>query len=403
MGGVFEGVGILELGSGAAGPVATRYFAEHGARVIRVESSKRPDFLRVLFLTPDSRHGLDGSPMYVLLNPAKESVAIDMSKPEGVDLAKRLVAWADVVAENFSPGVMEKWGLGAEGVRALNPRAVMVSGCLFGQTGPQRRYPGFGGQGSAIAGFNHLTGWPDREAHGPYGTITDSLSPRYVAVALAAALWERRRTGRGRHIDLSQIEAGVYSLSEMIVRWSANGEGEVRRGNRSERHAPHGVFPCAGEERWVAIAVLSDEAWRGLRRALDDPDWARDPALETAEGRLARCEEVEAHLAEATRAWDRDRLAERLRAEGVEAGAVQDLDDLLADPQLAHRGHFVPLAHEHLGELCFERSGLRLSESPGGYTAPGPHLGQHTRAVLGELLGLDAAALDDLAAREVLA
>ena len=399
--GVFEGLKILELGSGAAGPVATRYFAEQGARVVRIESAKRPDFLRVLFLTPDSKLGLDGSPMYVLLNPDKESVALDMSRPEGVALAKRLVAWADVVAENFSPGVMAKWGLDADGIFALRPDAVVVSGCLFGQTGPQRSYPGFGGQGSAIAGFNHLTGWPDREAHGPYGTITDSLSPRYVAVALAAALLERRRTGRGRHVDLSQIESGVYSLAELIVRWSANGEGDVRRGNASEREAPHGVYPCRGPDAWIAISVRDDAAWRALVGVL--PDWARDPALASVAGRLAARDALDARMADWTRPQDALALAERLQAAGVEAGPVQGFDALLADPQLAHRGHFVPIRHAQLGELPFERSGFRLSQSPGGFSRPGPNLGEHNQAVLGGILGLSAEEIEALVARGVVA
>jgi len=401
--GMFDGLRVLELGSGAAGPVATRYLAEQGARVVRIESAKRPDFLRVLFLTKDSKFGLDGSPLYVLLNPDKESVSINMATPEGVALAKRLVAWADVVCENFSPGVMAKWGLDFDGVRALRPDALLVSGCLFGQTGPQRRYPGFGGQGSAIAGFNHLTGWPDREAHGPYGTITDSLSPRYVAVALVAALFERRRTGRGRHIDLSQIESAVYSLSEMIVRQSANGETETRRGNRSERAAPHGVYPCRGNDRWIAIAVESDDDWRALVAALGALPWASDAKLEAVAGRLAAESEIDARLSVFTREHEAFALAERLQAAGVPAGPVQSFADLLDDPQLAHRGHFVALRHAHLGELLFERSGVRLSASPGGYRRAGPDLGEHNRQVLGGVLGLCDDEIHDLAARDVVA
>jgi benzylsuccinate CoA-transferase BbsF subunit len=403
VGGVFDGLNVLELGSGAAGPVATRYLAEQGARVVRIESGKRPDFLRVLFLTRDSKFGVDGSPMYVLLNPNKESVSINMAVPEGIELVKRLVGWAHVVAENFSPGVMAKWGLDADGIFALRPDAVVVSGCLFGQTGPQRKYPGFGGQGSAIAGFNHVTGWADREAHGPYGTITDSLSPRYVAVALVAALLERRRTGKGRHIDLSQIESAVYSLSEMIVRQSANGEGEIRRGNRSERAAPHAAYPTRGDDRWIAIAVESDADWAALVAALGEPDWARDPKLAHAAGRLAAEKEIDQRLAAFTRQHGALELAERLQAAGVPAGPVQSFADLLDDPQLAHRGHFVPLRHVHLGEMPFERSGFRLSASPGGFERPGPNLGEHNREVLGGVLGLADAEIEDLAARDVVA
>jgi len=375
----FRGVNILELGSGAAGPVATKYFAEHGARVIRVESSRRPDFLRVLFLTKDSKHGLNGSPMYVLLNPGKECVSLNLKDPRAVELVRRLVAeWADVVCENFAPGVMTRRGLDAEALRRLKPDLIYASGCLFGQTGPQRTYPGFGGQGSAIAGFNHLTGWPDREPHGPYGTITDSLSPRYVALAVTAALLHRRRTGEGSTIDLSQIEAGVYSLSELVVRYSANGESVVRAGNRDERMVPHGVFPAAGEDRWIAIAVPGDAAWEALCTEMGVVPFDRFADPEATEGRVA----------DWTAAHDPHALAERLQAAGVPAGPAQSFQDLLDDPQLAHRGHWVPLRHGNLGEMPFERCGFRLSEAPGELRTPGPDLGEHNRAVLGDVLGL---------------
>ncbi|MEE8475729.1 MAG: CoA transferase, partial [Myxococcota bacterium] len=270
-GGLFEGVKLLELGAGAAGPIATRYFADQGATVIRVESSKRPDFLRTLYLSGENPSGLDAAPMFVLMNPNKKSIAIDLSRSEGVDLVKRLVAWADVVSENFSPKAMTQWGLDYASLRSIRPDVIMLSSCLFGQTGPQRMYPGFGGQGSALAGFNHLTGWADREAVGPSGTITDSLSPRYVALLIAAALLYRKRTGEGQYIDVSQVEAGVYSLSEMIVRCSAGGDVMQRRGNRDDGAVPHAVFPCRGEDRWIAIAVRTVLEWHRFFTILDDP------------------------------------------------------------------------------------------------------------------------------------
>jgi benzylsuccinate CoA-transferase BbsF subunit len=381
--GIFSGLAVLELGVGAAGPVATRSFAEQGARVVRVESARRPDFLRLL--QPGA--GLDAQPMFALLNAGKESLALDLARPEAREIALRLVDWADVLVENFSPGVLERLGLDPELLRRRNPALVIARGCLFGQTGPQRDYPGFGGQGSAIAGFNFLTGWADREAIGPYATITDSLSPRYLALAVAAALLERRRPGRGRTIDLSQIETGVYSLSEMVARQSAGAEPPVRRGNRSEHAAPHGVYPCRGEDRWVAIAVRDDAQWRAFVGCLGEPAWATDPRFDATSGRLAHQEELDRRIASWTRERDATELAEKLQAAGVEAGPVQHFLDLLDDPQLAHRDHFRRLRHAQLGELACERSGLRLSASPGRLERPGPLLGEHSRAVLGELLG----------------
>jgi benzylsuccinate CoA-transferase BbsF subunit len=400
--GIFAGLKILELGAGAAGPVATRYFADQGATVVRVESAARPDFLRLLHFRPGDPHGLNGGPMFVLMNPNKLSVAVNLSKPEGVAVVERLVRWADVVSENFSPRAMAKWGLAYERLRELKPDLVMLSSCLFGQTGPQRMYPGFGGQGSAIAGFNHLAGWPDREAIGPAGTITDSLSPRYVAVLIAAALLHRERTGEGQYIDVSQIETGVYSLSESIVRASARGEIMARRGNHAEDAAPHAIYPCAGEDRWIAIAVFCDEEWLRLCAALGANELAADARFAAVAGRLAHEEALDAALAEHTRAHDAFSLMHRLQTAGVEAGVVQTCDDLLRDPQLAHRGHFVRLAHRHLGELAFEHYGIRFSESPRRIETPAPDLGEHTQSVLGAV-GYGEDEIRSLAAAGVLA
>jgi benzylsuccinate CoA-transferase BbsF subunit len=400
---VFDGVRVLELGSGAAGPVATRYFAEHGARVIRIESSKAPDFLRILWMTPDSAHGFDGSPMFHLLNPDKESLAVNLREPDGIALVKRLaLEWADVVSENFAPGPMERWGLDAASLRREKPALICISACLFGQTGPQRGYPGFGGQGSAISGFNHLTGWPDREAVGPAHTITDSLSPRFVALAIAAALLERRRTGTGRSIDLSQIEAAVYCQSEVVARYSANGEVVTRQGNADDHAAPHGIYPCEGDDRWIAISVWTDAQWEALRGVLGSPEWSRDPALDSVAGRLGARERLDASLAAWTRGYDAFALMDRLQRTGVPAGVVQSEPELLGDPQLVHRGHWVPTEHPYLGTLQVERSGFRLSESPGGFERPGPLLGEHTDAVLGELLELSESDIADLHERGIL-
>jgi crotonobetainyl-CoA:carnitine CoA-transferase CaiB-like acyl-CoA transferase len=402
-GGVFAGLRMLEFGSGAAGPIASRYFAEQGARVVRVESRRRPDFLRLLHLTPENPDALDAAPMFALLNPDKESVTLDLSRPEGAALARRLVGWADVVTENFAPGVMAKWGLDYESLRESHPELVMVSSCLFGQTGPQRSYPGFGGQGAAIAGFNHLTGWPDRESIGPYGTITDTLSPRYVALLVASALLELRRSGRGQYIDVSQIETGVYSLSEWIARYSATGEVAGRSGNHDEEAAPHAVYPCRGEDRWIAIAILEDCEWRALARVMKEPSWAADPRLHGVEERQQQQIELDRRIGEWTAGFDPFELMERLQGAGVRAGVVQTVEDLLCDPQLLHRGHFRRLVHPVLGELAYEHSGFRLSASPPRLERPGPRLGEHNNDVLQGILGLDPDEVRRLVAAGVVA
>ncbi len=396
--GAWAGTRIIEFGAGAAGPIATRYFADHGADVIRVESRVRPDFLRTYGTDPDDPDRLERAPLFDALNPGKRSVALNLKAPEGHALALRLVQHADAVAENFAPRAMRGLGLGYDDPVAHKPDLVMVSACLNGQTGPHRDYPGFGGQGSALAGFNFLTGWPDREPLGPFGTITDSLAPRFSAAALAAALLRRRRTGRGTYLDLSQVEAGLYALSPWLVGYERTGEMVMRSGNRTTRAVPHGLFPCAGEDRWVAVAAWTDDEWARLAHLVGvvRPEWAMLP------GRLEHVDEVEATVA----AWTTDcpaiEVAEELQGAGIEAVPVSDFADASADAQLRHRDHFIPLEHPIIGPGEYERNGFRLSDAPSGYHRPTPLLGEDEEYVLGEILGLDAAERERLRAVGVL-
>jgi crotonobetainyl-CoA:carnitine CoA-transferase CaiB-like acyl-CoA transferase len=393
----WDGVKILEFGSGAAGPIATRFFAEHGATVVRIESKGRPDFLRVYALGPKNPHGLEGADMFDALNVGKRDVTLNLKNPEGVALAKRLVRWADAVAENFAPKAMRGLGLDYDSLVDGKPDLVMISACLQGQTGPHRNYPGFGGQGSALAGFNWLTGWPDRSPIGPSGTITDSLAPRYVAALLAAGLLYRRRTGRGVYIDVSQVEVAVYSLAPWLLDYAANGRVTARNGNRNERAAPHGVFPCQGDDRWVAVAVWTDAEWASLAAEVG----IVDAGLATHRQRQARVDDVEALVAAWTSQRDRDEVASLLQSRGIEAVPVADFADVFADPQLAHREHFVRLVHPFMGEGAYERNGFRLSDAPSGYDRAGPTLGQDNEEILCGALGISDAELAELVERGV--
>ncbi len=399
-----EGVKVLELGGGAAGPIAVRHLADHGATVIRIESRERPDFLRILGLSATNR-SLDNAPMFMMLNCNKQSVALNLSDPRGVELAKKLVLWCDVLAENFAPKAMRKWGLDYESLKRIKPDLIMVSTCLMGQTGPHKDYPGFGGQGSAISGFNFLTGWPDREAVGQHGTITDSLAPRFVAAAVLAALLRREKTGEGCYIDVAQTETAAYSLSGWLLEYLANGDVVGRAGNRSRHAAPHGAFPCADDDqpdRWCTIACFGDADWQRLVAVMGSPEWATDPRFATLEGRQRHEEEIEQRLA----AWTRERtpaeVAALLQARGVEAGVVQTCRDLNADPQLEHRGHFTKVQHAALGEHACEALGYRLSATPGVIERPGPLLGEHSEHVYRDILGLGDAEVERLSADGVL-
>jgi benzylsuccinate CoA-transferase BbsF subunit len=386
--GAWAGTKILEFGTGAAGPIAIRYFAEHGATVIRIESRSRPDFLRTY--GSNNPCGLEGSDMFDALNVGKLGLTLNLKHPKGVGLAKRLIGWTDAVAENFAPRAMRGFGLDYASLVAEKPDLVMISSCLQGQTGPHKDYPGFGGQGSALGGYNTLTGWPDREPIGPYGTITDSLAPRFVATALAAGLLYRRRTGGGVHLDVSQVEAAVYSLSPWMADFDVNGHSGVRQGNRSDRYVPHGAFRCTGDDRWVALACWDDDDWRHLTDVLG-LDAITATRLGTVEARREAVDEVEKLVESWTSSRDVVAVAEALQAVGVEAVPVADLGDASADPQLAYREHFVTLDHPCMGPCGYERNGFRLSDAPAGYERTSPLLGEHNEMVLGEILGLDAA------------
>ncbi len=380
--GAWSGLKLVEFGSGAAGPIVSRYFNEHGATVIKVESRSHPDFLRVM--AAGGPLGLEGSTLFDALNVGKQSITLNLRHPEGNKVARELIHWADAVLENFAPKAMKSYGLDYAQMVAEKPDLLMLSTCLNGQTGPHKDYPGFGGQGAALSGFNVLTGWPDREPIGPYGTITDSLAPRFAASALAAGLLYRRRTGQGLHLDVSQVEAGVYSLSPWLLEYANSGQYSGRRGNRSVHAAPHGVFPCRGNDRWIAIACWSDHEWLHLATILG----ITGQRYADLDARMAAQDDIEKRVAACTRHRDVDELANQLQYAGIEAVPVADFEDLLwRDPQLQLRGHFVRLNRQVTGESIYERNGFRLSAAASLITHPSPLLGEQTEDILVSVLG----------------
>lgn len=391
--GVYAGLRIVELAAGgAAAPLATRYFAEQGADVVRIECARGPDPAR------DERAAAARG---ALVNAGKRSVAIDLARAQGAALALRLAARADVVVEDFPPGALEALGLGPAQLLAARPDLVVLSSTPFGRTGPLRAQPSAAGQGAALAGFTHLTGCPDRAPLAAHDAAADALAARYAAAAIAAALLARAATGRGQHLDLAQLEVGVHALSEGVVRWTGAGEAIARAGNRDERAAPHGVYPCDGDDAWIAIAVRDELEWDALCAAMGDPAWAADERFATSESRRAHADLLDERLAAWTRAFAPYDLMAGLQQAGVPAGVVQTPAALLRDPQLAHRGHFARVAHPEGGALLVERSGFRLAAHPGGFACAGPRRGEHTDEVLGEL-GLAAGEIAALRARGVL-
>jgi crotonobetainyl-CoA:carnitine CoA-transferase CaiB-like acyl-CoA transferase len=327
--------------------------------------------------------------MFAITNNDKLGVTLNLKSPRAHGIARRLIERADVVVENFTPGTMERLGLGHDAMSERNPGLVTLSTCNQGATGPHAGRAGFGTHLTALSGFTHLTGWPDRAPALLWGPFIDYIAVAYGAVAVLAALDERSRTGRGCHVDLSQYEAGIQFMAPVLATWFSSGEVLERSGNRHVSAVPHAMFPCAGDERWCAISVHDDDEWRRLRAALGDPDWAAEPALDGAEGRRAAEALIEERIVEWTRARPRDEVVAALRAAAVHVAPVNDMGDLFADEQLVHRRAFRPLDHPEMGRHSVPGPSFVLPATPDRVGSAAPLLGQHNREVLCGILGLD--------------
>jgi crotonobetainyl-CoA:carnitine CoA-transferase CaiB-like acyl-CoA transferase len=268
----------------------------------------------------------------------------------------------------------------------------MVSTCLFGQTGPLKKYAGFGTMGASLAGFFHLTGWPDRPPSGPFGAYSDYPSPRLSLCAVLAALDHRRSTGEGQYVDFAQAESCVHFLTPAILDQTVNGRTQTRIGNDDPHMAPHGVYPSAGEDEWVAIACRDDADWRALAGLLGRDDLA---GVRTSD-RLARRTELDELVGAWTATRSPDEAMHAAIAAGVPAHSVQNSSHCLLDPQLAHQGHYVELPHPEHGTITVEATRMRLSETPGRVHGSPPLLGQDTVDVLTGLLGYDDERLGEL-------
>lgn len=372
-----------------AAPAATRVLADWGATVVKVESSKYLDALRTGQPYKDGVVGPERSANFCNVNVGKLGITLDLGKPEGREAALKLATWADVVVENFSPKAMRSWGLDFETIRARNPGVIMLSTCLSGGSGPQADLAGYGTMGAALSGFHEVTGWPDRPPAGPFLAYTDYISPKFVAASVLAALDHRRRTGQGQHIDLAQGEASLHFLAPLLLDYSVNQRMRSRDGNNAEEFAPHGVFPCQGEDRWIAIACTTEAQWAGLCEAAEKTEWAGDPRFVAFSRRYANRATLERLISEWTAEHDVGELEERLQARGVPAHRVSTAVDLLADPQLLARGHFAQVDQPEVGRVLVETPRFRLSRHVFVPPAPAPTLGRDNELVLREILGFD--------------
>ncbi len=379
------GVKILDLMWAIAGPLATRALADYGATVVRVESPRHTDACRTL--TPFQNGDINSSVAFYNYNAGKRMLSLDLSQPAGREVFLDLVRWADVVCESFTPHVMRGWGLDYESLRRIKPDLIMLSTCLMGQSGPLADFAGFGNLAAAITGFYSVAGWPDRPPVGPFGAYTDYVAWRYSAISILAAIEHRRRSGRGQHIDLAQAEASLHFLTSAILDCSANGRVQQRDGNCDPQMAPHGVYPAAGDDCWVAIAITDEQKWRDLSDAMGRSDLAAHPCYSTLAARLANQDELEREIAAWTASRSAGEIEAALQARGIAASVVQDSAGLGTNAQLRHRGHFVSLAHPEHGTTTLEGSRFILSRTPARVEGTVPTLGGDNQRVLNEILG----------------
>ena len=391
---------IVDLTQFQSGPMVTLIAGDLGAEVIKVESIQRVDGWRG---GGRGERRWEKSPNFNWVNRNKKGITLNLTDPRGADLLRRLVAVSDVVVENYTPRVMANFGLDYERLREVRPDLVMLSMPGFGGDSPWRDYTAFAWTTEQMSMLCHLTGYEDS---GPLFTSTtggDPLAALMGTLALFAALNHRRRTGEGQHIDLSQLETATAFAAQALVEAQLAQIEPTRRGNDSPVHAPHGAFPCRGEDRWLALACRSDAEWRGLCEELGLPaDTDGTHPMATTADRLAAREAVTAHVARATAGRDADELMLALQTRGIAAGVVVDGARMLADPHLAARGFWVVQDREGVGEKHYPGQPFRLRRAPFVDPRRSPFLGEWNEAVLGGLLGVPDDQLQELAGDRVI-
>ena len=395
-----EGVRIVDFTWAWAGPQATVLLGFLGAEVIKVESRRRLDHTRMRSLMAGpTMAGPDHSTIFSDLNFNKLSLTLDLTQPKAAEIVKRLVSISDVVAQNMRPGVMDRLGLGYEDLRAVKPDIIMLSSSAVGATGPERSYVGYAPTFAAMGGIAHITG----PADGPPQPLSGAVDLRVgttSAFAILAALYHRRRTGRGQHIDLSSTEAISALIGHVFMDYAMNRRVPGRAGNHDQAMAPHNCYPCQGERKWVAIAVASDEEWRALCRVVGDGRLAEDPRFADAAGRHRYQEELDRLLGEWTRSRTPAEVTEALQREGVAATPVVDGPSVAHDPHLRERGMLQEVDHSALGKRMVLGAPWKMSKVP-WEVRRSPLLGEHNQYVLRELLGMSPEEIDRLVEESV--
>ena len=385
-----------------AGPFCTLQLAHLGAEVIRVETSTRICVTRLLPPFAEFEPGPNRSGYFNQYNQGKQSIALDLKRPEAVAVARRLCAASDIVVENFAAGVMDRMGLGYEVLRGLRPDVIMIALSGYGATGPDSDKVSYGPAQVPLSGMSSVTGYrgaPPMHVGISYGDPTGGL---HGAVAVLAALLHRARTGEGQYIDLSQWETSMAVLPDAITSWTMNGVQPPRDGNRHPGMAPHGVFRAAGDDRWLALAVEDDVAWARFATAIGRPELAHDPRWATLAARKANEDELEALVTAWTSEHTPEEATVHLQAAGIGAFVAATNRDLAEDLHLAARGFFAELPHPEVGTRKHVGVPWRMSASDCRVRAAAPCLGADTDRVLRDVCNYSDAEIAALRAAQVL-
>lgn len=396
-------VRVADFGSWWAGALNSEVLACFGADIIKIESARRIDGARTMLgvlrpIRPERWWELGQH--YLALNHNKRNVALDMTRPEGLDLVREIIRRSDVLIENYAPRVMESLGLDWDGVRQLNPRIVMVRQPAYGLTGPLRDQIGYAQTVEQFSGQCARTGYPDRTPLNPNG-VADPTAAFNAAFATLAALRAARRRGTGMFVESALVESAIVTASEQAVHYSRTGEVLGRHGNHSERAVPQGVYPVAGEEQWMALSVVTDAQWQALAELGGDADWAEDERFRTAEGRRTHRAELDEALAAWSAAHEGPALAAQLQQRGVAAAMVVDSRFAHEDPQMEATGFYEWVDHAVAGRIALPTMPFRVHGIDRWSRTPPATLGQHTAEVLEELLGMSRSEVDGLFASGV--
>ena len=397
-----EGVRIADFCWSWAGAYATGLLAFLGAEVIKIESMARLDPSRVMTLTiGQSFEGVDNSPIFNSINLNKLSVRLNLKKPQAVMLAKDIIRLSDVVSENMRPGAMEGVGLGYDVLKEVKPDIVMLSSSAFGSEGPLRRYGGYAPSFACYSGLAHLTGYNDGPPN-PLTGSTDLMSATTSAFAIMAALNHRQQTGQGQYIDLSSVESLSVFTGDALMDYIMNGRVQTRNGNHDRIMAPHNCYRCKGDDKWISIAVATDEEWQALCNAVGHPEWASDERFADAYRRWKNEEALDELIGEWTINRTHYEAMEILQSAGVAAMPSFSNEEIFNDPHFKARGLAVEVSHPVMGNQIVLGPPWRLTETPAGVVKAAPLIGEHNEYVFGELLGMPTTEIKRLIDDEVI-